>query len=57
MDMTKRITIINVVASLFLAIIIGGVIFAWYIGRNVTESVDVTTNGIVLNYVDRKSVV
>ena len=47
---TKIVVLVNVIASFLLAIIIGSTLYAWYVKTSHTESVDVTTNGIVLSY-------
>ena len=53
---TKIVVLINVIASILLAITIGTAIHAWYVRTSHTESVDVTTNGIVLTYdIDEKN--
>lgn len=47
---TKIVILVNVIASILLAIIISSTLYAWYVRTSHTESVDVTTNGIVLSY-------
>ena len=47
---TKIVVLINVIASLVLVIIISSTLYAWYVRTSHTESVDVSTNGIVLSY-------
>lgn len=48
---SRKFIFINLIASLVLLVIIGSTVLAWYVNRNQTESVDVTTDGIVVTYV------
>lgn len=47
---SRKFIFINLIASLVLLVIIGSTVLAWYVNRNQTESVDVTTDGIVVTY-------
>ncbi len=47
---TKIVVLVNVIASVLLAVIIGSTLYAWYVRTSHTETVDVSTNGIVLTY-------
>lgn len=53
---TKIVLLLNVIASVILVIIVASALYGWYVGTNYTESVDVSTNGIVLTYdIDEKN--
>ena len=47
---TKMVVLINLIASILLAVLIGSAIYAWYVRTNHSESIDITTDGIVLTY-------
>lgn len=47
---TKMVVLVNLIASILLAVLIGSAIYAWYVRTNHSESIDITTDGIVLTY-------